>query len=120
MADVEEGHHDGDSKIISNEPPSATETLCSKVILVFSFILIVCTFPLSLCVCLRMVQVIICILLTGIYFINGSSPIDIFSVNQNVGIRAGSFIQAWKNQSWGPCWPRIVVHRTLHGQNRGA
>jgi len=53
---VEEGHHDGDSKIISNEPPSATETLCSKVILVFSFILIVCTFPLSLCVCLRMVQ----------------------------------------------------------------
>lgn len=56
MADVEEGHQDGDSKIISNEPPSATETLCSKVILVFSFILIVCTFPLSLCVCLRMVQ----------------------------------------------------------------
>lgn len=53
---MEEGHHDGDSKIISNEPPSATETLCSKVILVFSFILIVCTFPLSLCVCLRMVQ----------------------------------------------------------------
>jgi len=56
MADVE-GHHAGDTKeIMSNEPPSTTETLCSKVILIFSFILIICTFPLSLCVCLRMVQ----------------------------------------------------------------
>ena len=84
MADVEEGHHDGDSKIISNEPPSATETLCSKVILVFSFILIVCTFPLSLCVCLRMVQVIICILPTAfsslIDYLNGTSPNYIFFV----------------------------------------
>ena len=57
MADVEEGRLDGDNKALTTEPPSSTETICSKIILVFSFILIVCTFPLSLCVCLRMVQV---------------------------------------------------------------
>jgi len=58
MADVEGSHHSGDNKVTSmaNEPPSSTEKLCSKVILVFSFFLIICTFPLSLCVCLRMVQ----------------------------------------------------------------
>jgi len=56
MADIEEG--DGDNKAMNNEatPPSSTETVCSKIILIFSFILIICTFPLSLCVCLRMVQ----------------------------------------------------------------
>ena len=68
MADVE-GNRDGDNKIMNNDPPSPTETLCSKVILVFSFVLIICTFPLSLCVCLRMVQVCISIANTLIIFL---------------------------------------------------
>ena len=60
MTDIEKASED--DKFVRGSPNTdemdTSEKCCSVFIMVISFILILCTFPFSLCVCLKMVQVI--------------------------------------------------------------
>ena len=60
MTDIEKASED--DKFVRGSPSTeemdTSEKCCSVFIMVISFILILCTFPFSLCVCLKMVQVI--------------------------------------------------------------
>ncbi|CAH1787619.1 unnamed protein product, partial [Owenia fusiformis] len=52
------GSHSGDADeiVIGAEDPHEGQGLCGTILSVLSWVLVVCTFPLSLCVCIKVVQ----------------------------------------------------------------
>ena len=58
MSDIEKAPGYGGGMEEENTEVSGSEKCCSLLIMIISVILIIVTFPFSLCVCLKMVQVI--------------------------------------------------------------
>ena len=64
MEEGNDGKNRADRNIRAASEGSDNDTVCSSfisgLIFVMSMIMIICTFPFSLCVCIRMVQVCLC------------------------------------------------------------
>ena len=62
MVDYDKFYRDEDlgTSRMNTQPPSSAETLYTKFFTIFYIILIICSFPLSIGLCIQVVQVRIC------------------------------------------------------------
>ena len=103
MEEIEKGRTSEDQA----KPPSSSETLCGMLIMILSIFFIIITFPFSLCVCLRMVQVRF-----NFWYLTLRSDVMI-----STGIPKGCHLQIGKIEvgRGSRSWP--ILHHSLHGPN---
>ena len=97
-----------------SDDESAAGTCVAGMIWVISILLIVVTFPFSLCVCIRMVQVsTFYVLQISIDFVHTYLTEELF-----LGIRKSCHLQTWTHQERWSCWPWSLFHCSMHGPSK--